>query len=268
MSQLCCEMDSNGSRESKPNKLEGIRKKQYICSKCNKTHLTSLEPFISRYSNYSHDICEKRLNYDYISYLSYDKKRELINFENNIKIARQTIYYHESTYDEAFLKRQEEINMELLKEKGIEPTGYYHYDEQYPHQNGEQLVRLALIDAINNLPINELLVEKEDFDKDTVQSFLESSLSGLSKEALITDGAPMYPTIIDKIGIKHQLCIFHIIKNHHTKTFRNISRVARRLRTINKNINGNKTTINMLEEEIKNNNYSKKKKSKKKTRQN
>ena len=33
-----------------------------------------------------------------------------------------------------FLKRQEEINLKLLKEKGIEPTGYYHYDEQYSHQ--------------------------------------------------------------------------------------------------------------------------------------
>ena len=158
-----CEMSPNGSRESKPNKLEGIRKKQYVCPKCNKTYLTSLEPFINRYSNYSHDICEKGLNYDYIGYLSYDKKRELINFENNIKIARQTVYYHESTYDETFLKKQEKINMDLLKEKGIEPTGYYHYDEQYPHQNGEQLVRLALIDAINNLPINELLIKKEDF---------------------------------------------------------------------------------------------------------
>ena len=32
--------------------------------------------------------------------------------------------------DETFLKKQEKINMELLKEKGIEPTGYQHYDEQ------------------------------------------------------------------------------------------------------------------------------------------
>ena len=257
------EMNDNGSRESKPNKQKGIRKKQYICPKCGKTHLTSLEPFISRYSNYSYDICERGLNYDYIAYLSYDKKRELINFENNIKIARQTIYYHESTYDKTFLKRQEEINQKLLKERGIEPTGYYHYDEQYPRQNGELLVRLALIDAINNLPINELLIEKEDFDKNTVEAFLESSLFGLPKEALITDGAPMYRDIIDKMGIKHQLCIFHIIKNHHSKTYTNISRVARRIRTIYSNIKGNKTTINMLEKEIMNNNYSKKKKSKK-----
>ena len=64
------EMNDNGSRESKPNKQKEIRKKQYICPKCGKTHLTSLESFISRYSNYSYDICERGLNYDYISYLS------------------------------------------------------------------------------------------------------------------------------------------------------------------------------------------------------
>lgn len=73
----------------------------------------------------------------------------------------------------------------------------------------------------------------------------------------------MYHDIIDKLGIKHQLCIFHIIKNHHTKTYRNISRVSKRIRTIYSNINRNKTTINVLEEEIKNNNYPKKKKRKK-----
>lgn len=41
-----CKMDDNGSRKAKPNKLEGIRKKQYICPKCGKTHVTTLEPFI------------------------------------------------------------------------------------------------------------------------------------------------------------------------------------------------------------------------------
>ena len=28
--------------------------------------------------------------------------------------------------DKTILKRQEEINQELLKKRGIEPTGYYH----------------------------------------------------------------------------------------------------------------------------------------------
>ncbi|WP_296884205.1 hypothetical protein [uncultured Methanobrevibacter sp.] len=46
-------MNSNGSRSAKPNKWEGIRKKQYICPECGKTHFTSLENFIKRYSNYT-----------------------------------------------------------------------------------------------------------------------------------------------------------------------------------------------------------------------
>lgn len=254
------DMVDNGSREVKPNKLDGIRKKQYVCPDCQKSKVTSLEPFISKYCNFSNDICEKGLNYEYIGSLSYGKKKELIHFENNIKISRSTVYYHESVFSEEFLKRQERLNAELLKQNGIEPTGYYCYDEQFPHENGEALVRLALIDAINNLPINEIIVHKEDFDKNLVEAFLESSLAGLPKEALITDGAPAYPDIVDKIGIRHQLCVFHIIKNHHSKTFKSISRVSRRIRTIYKTIASNKTTIEMLETEIRENNLSNKKK--------
>lgn len=257
------DMDDNGSREVKPNKLEGIRKKQYICPDCKKTQVTSLEPFISKYSNYSYDICEKGLNYDYIDYLSYGKKSELIKFESNIKIARSTVYYHESIYDQVFIRRQEKINYDLLKLNGIGPTGYFHYDEQFPKINGEQMVRLAVIDAINNLPINEILIEKTDFDKNIVEAFLESSIAGLPQEAIITDGSSMYREIIDKIGIKHQLCIFHVIANHHLKIYKRISAIARRIRTIYNNIAANKTTITMLENEIRTNNYSQKKKSNK-----
>ena len=70
----------------------------------------------------------------------------------------------------------------------------------------------------------------------------------------------MYPDIIDKMRIKHQLCIFYIIKNHHTKTFKSISKVAKRIRTINNQIANNKTTMDLLANEIKNNNLSEKKK--------
>ena len=101
-------MDDNGSREAKPNKLESIHKKQYICPNYRKTQVTTLEPFIKEFCNYSNDIGEKCLNYEYIDYLSYGKKGELIKFENNVKIPRQTVYHLETVYDEDFLKRQED----------------------------------------------------------------------------------------------------------------------------------------------------------------
>ena len=72
------------------------------------------------------------------------------------------------------------------------------------------------------------------------------------KEALITDGVPSYPEIIDKIGIKHQLCIFHIIKNHHSKTYKPIRRISKRIKTITNTIPKNKTTIETLKEQNRN----------------
>lgn len=257
-----CKMNNNGSRRAKPNKLPGIRKEQYICPECDKTKVTSLKEFIPENSNFSYDMRERCLNYEYISYLSYEKKAEMIKFENKVKMSRQTAYHFESIYDERFLKRQEHKLAELLKEKGIKPSGIYHYDEQFPHQNGKALVRLTLIDAITNLPINELIIDKKDFDKSIVKSFLESSLSALPREALITDGDPMYPEIIEKIGIKHQLCIFHIIKNHHDKTFKSIRKISKGIISINNKIENNKETITELENIIEDDDYSKKKKSK------
>ena len=46
-------------------------------------------------------ICEKSTEYESIAYLSYQKKAELIKLENGIKLNRQTVYYHESTYSES-----------------------------------------------------------------------------------------------------------------------------------------------------------------------
>lgn len=261
-----CKMSNNGSRRAKPNKLGGIRKEQYICPECSKTKVTSLEPFIRENCNYSLEICEKCLHYDYIGYLSYDKKTEMIKLENGVKMPRQTAYYFESLYDDEFLKIQEKQVMELLKEHGIEASGYYHYDEQFPFKNGIPLVRLSIIDAITQLPINELIIEKKDFDKKVVESFLESSLSNLPREAIITDGAAMYPDIINKIGAKHQLCIFHIIKTHHNKTYPQISKVSRRINTIIKKIAENNKTIKQLQEILKDDDYSQKKKKKTRTR--
>ena len=99
-------MNSNGSRISKPNKWEGIRKKQYICPVCGKTHYTNLENFIKRYSNYTHAICQKAIEYESISYLSYQKKVEFIKLENQISLNRQTAFYHESKYGKSLITKK------------------------------------------------------------------------------------------------------------------------------------------------------------------
>ena len=241
-------MNSNGSRPAKPNKWEGIRKKQYICPECGKTHFTSLENFIKRYSNYTRAICEKSLDYESITYLSYQKKAEIIKLENEIQLNRQTVYYHESTYDTSFITQKEENLQKLLEETKIEPSGIYHYDEEFLHENGIKTVRLAIIDAVTNLIINDQVIYQEDFDQDFVEIFLKYSLEGLPKKVLITDGNLMYPPIIERICIKHQLCIFQIIKYHNDKSYKKMNKIKRRIQTLERKIEENEERITKLKE--------------------
>ena len=241
-------MNSNGSRRAKPNKWGGIRKKQYVCPICGKTHYTSLENFIKRYSNYTRSICSKSVEYESISYLSYQKKAEIIKLEHGLSLNRQTVYYHESVYADSFITQKEENLQKLLKEMKIEPSGIYHYDEEYLREDGVKIVRLAIIDAVTNLIINDQIICQEDFDKDFMEISLKYSLEGLPKKVLITDGHPSYPTIIERICIKHQLCIFHIIKNHHDKSIKKINKLERRIKTLERKIKENQTEINQIQE--------------------
>jgi hypothetical protein len=241
-------MNSNGSRPAKPNKWEDIRKKQYICPECGKTQFTSLENFIKKYSNYTRAICEKSLEYESITYMSYQKKAEIIKLENGIRLNRQTVYYHESTYDESFITLKEENLKKLLKECKIEPSGIYHYDEEFLHENGINTVRLAIIDAVTNLIINDQIIYQEDFNQDFVEIFLKYSLEGFPKKVLITDGHIMYPSIIERICIKQQLCIFHIIKYHNDKSYKKMNKIQRRIKTLKTKIKQNEERIKELKE--------------------
>ena len=111
-----------------------------------------------------------------------------------------------------------------------------------------KIVRLAIIDAVTNLIINDQLIYQDDFDKEFIEIFLKYSLEGLPKKVLITDGYPAYPAIIEKICIKQQLCIFHIIKNHHDKSFKKINKLERKIKTLETKIQVNNAEIKEINE--------------------
>ena len=69
----------------------------------------------------------------------------------------------------------------------IEPSRIYHCDEEYLFENGLKTVRLAIIDAVTNLIINNQLIYQEDFDKEFIEIFLKYSLEDLPKKALMTE---------------------------------------------------------------------------------
>ena len=113
------------------------------------------------------------------------------------------------------------------------------------------MVRLAIIDAVTNLIINDQITHQKDFDKEFLEIFLKYSLEGLPKKILITDGHMAYPPIIEKICIKHQLCIFHIIKNHFDKSYKTLNKIKRRIKTIETKIDKNEERITRIKNKSK-----------------
>ena len=87
---------------------------------------------------------------------------------------------------------------------------------------------------------------QEDFNKEFLEIFLKYSLEGLPKKILIINGYSAYPGIIEKICIKHQLCIFHTIKNKRTPSFRKIRTPEKRIETIKNTIKDNEEKIKEL----------------------
>ena len=61
----------------------------------------------------------------------------------------------------------------------------------------------------------------------------------------------MYPPIIERICIKHQLCIFHIIKNHFDKSYKTLNKIKRRIKTIETKIDKNEERITQIKNKSK-----------------
>ncbi len=110
----------------------------------------------------------------------------------------------------------------IIKNAGLENekfdySGYYLYDEQFLRLNGIRHYRLTLYDAILNIPVAERIVRRR-IPKNT-KKFILDSTANKPFICLTTDLFPMYRNVADEIGVKHQLCTFHLFQttNHKLK---------------------------------------------------
>ena len=121
-------------------------KKQYICSECGKTHFTSLENFIKKYSNYTRAICEKSLEYESITYLYLSKEgRKIIKLEkwNRIKPPNSILSWINIRHVIHHTKRRKPTKNPKRNKKKSKLSGIYHYDEEFLHENGIKTVMIS-----------------------------------------------------------------------------------------------------------------------------
>jgi transposase-like protein len=104
--------------------------------------------------------------------------------------------------------RIEQENM--IKNVNSPYSGYYCYDEQYVKIKGTWMYRLTLYDHILNIPLAEQIAPDKEYE--TIKQFLIESTENKQFIGVTTDHVREYKSIMDELGVKHQLCIFHLYK--------------------------------------------------------
>jgi hypothetical protein len=178
-----------------------------------------------------------------LDHISYEKKSELVEMIFGVKINRQTIHYHEKTLAGEYLDEKEKEIALMLKKLKIEPSGVYHYDEQLLWVDDRIKLRMTIIDAENNMIIKDLVVDGEDFDKNTIKKFLTDTLNDLDLKAIVTDGYRAYPSIIKALGAIHQKCVFHKMQTMMKKVIKTLNKHNRKIKNNIEKIESNELKI-------------------------
>ena len=243
-------LNKNGLQKFILNKNKIIYKQKYSCKCCKYYKTTSLETFIGKYCNYTLEIKELSLNFSTISYSSYENKANYINLIYDVKICRQTSYISQSALIDQYLDAEEKKVSELIKGLNIKPSGFYNYDEEFIKISKEIYVRMTIIDAHTRLIINDQIIRKEEFTKETIKKYFKESFKGLKLNTIITDGYSAYPEIIEEIGAKHHSCTFHIMQRLMTPLQKHINNLNRSIKSLEEQIEKTTEKIEQLKNKM------------------
>src|SRR3954469_2993277 len=89
---------------------------------------------------------------------------------------------------------------------------------------------LLATDPLQDLPVAFALVDKNDSDH--MRRFLKNLKAwGLVPEVVVTDGSNLYPEVLADLwpGARHQLCVFHVLKELHKLVLDAVRRLRRGL---------------------------------------
>ena len=124
----------------------------------------------------------------------------------------------------------------LIQKLNIKSSKFYSYDKEFIKISKEIYMRMTIIDAHTRLIINDQIIRREDFTKETIKKHFKESFKGLKLNTIITDCYSAYPEIIEEIRAKYHSCTFHIMQ--------------RLILPLQKHINKRNRSIKALEEKI------------------
>ena len=91
-------------------------------------------------------------------------------------MSRQTSYISQSALIDQYLDKEEKRVNKLIKKLNIKPSGFYNYDGEFIKINKEIYVRMTIIDSYTRLIINDQIIRREEFTKETIKKYFKESL--------------------------------------------------------------------------------------------
>jgi transposase len=93
-----------------------------------------------------------------------------------------------------------------------------------------QYTLLLATDPLGDFPVAFALVQAND--QDHMRRFLQNlKAGGLLPQVVVTDGSNLYPTLLAALwpAARHQLCVFHVLKDVNQEILDGVKRLRRRL---------------------------------------
>ena len=108
---------------------------------------------------------------------------------------------------------------------------------------GEWMYKLTAMDSVTGHVYDFCIATKKEYDQKFVKSFLEPIVKEHKIKVIVTDGAPLYPSVMEELGVEHKLCGFHKMQNL-------LKKLLGKLISYNKKIKNNQEKIKENEEKI------------------
>ena len=198
-----------GFREIKPKVDNGekikISLQRYKCKSCNKKYSTKLENLKKENNSFFESIINKVRKSKWIRGGSLRKIAKDVQNFLNIDVSHQSI--------KNFLKIDEnQVKKEgsRIVRKFNQLSGYLTIDEEHVYINGKKKYRVSLHDRFIKGPIAEEIMKSRTNKK--IKALIEEVTDGHSIISLTSDGLKQYKSVSKKLGIIHQRCVFHMMK--------------------------------------------------------
>jgi len=171
----------------------------YKCKKCGKKFKTDISEIIDDNNNFTNEFKSKSLELVGLFFGSLRNVAYKVKKDTGISVSHQTI-------ENWVLKHQYE-NKDLLNRY----SGYYIFDVEWVKIKGKWNYRFTLFDSKQNTVVADEIFSEEN--SKNIKKFLKESTFNKEKIAITTDLDKKYKPIIEKLGFKHQWCLFHAFKN-------------------------------------------------------